>query len=88
MMDDELAAAIEEVCERLAALLGFERIALLDLQPGKPSSLGGKPVPPRMCAFSISSEAFRAGLCFAVPTATGAPKLLKLQLTLTQRPCS
>jgi hypothetical protein len=42
MMDDELAAAVEEVCERLAALLGFESVALLDLQPGEPSPLGGE----------------------------------------------
>jgi hypothetical protein len=46
MMDDELYAAVEEVYERLAALLGLERIALLELQAGKPSSLGGEPVPP------------------------------------------
>src|SRR5580704_1512175 len=45
MMDNQLAAAVEEVWERLAALFGFERIALLDLQAGEPASLGGEPVP-------------------------------------------
>src|ERR1700722_9044802 len=45
MMDDELAAAVKEVCERLAALLGLERVAFLDLHAGELSSLGGEPVP-------------------------------------------
>ena len=45
MIDHQLAAAVEELAERLLSLRRLEDVVLLDLDPGQGCALGGKLVP-------------------------------------------
>src|SRR3546814_4040838 len=62
VLDDELAAPVEEVGQRLPAFRGVEGVVLPDLHPGKRAALGGERVAPaRQILLLLQQRLARAG---------------------------